>query len=308
MVALNDGSVVCTGVSTDTTSTGDSQTDLFIVKVSSDGSIIWQNKIGGQGNQAGSDILLCADGGFLIVGYTDVYRAQVGSFGENIAGKKDIFIVKTNSMGVLQWSTAYGFGGDDIGVKIKEDKSGGYIILGTTDTSDPGQGKNNMILIKINSLGGVIASKILGGAEDEYAADIEVLIDGYLVAGTIVNGVDQQQILAIRLTTNIFGTPVFSSKLAKESDGTTSSRVNAVTSPDGKQFILAGQAGPDQSADMLVMVLDEYGQESGTALITGGTGLQTANDVITDSDGNIIAVGKSSNKNNSMISFLKFRF
>jgi hypothetical protein len=59
---------------------------------------------------------------------------------------------------------------------------------------------------------------------------------------------------------------------------------------------------------MLVMVLDEYGQESGTALITGGTGLQTANDVITDSDGNIIAVGKSSNKNNSMISFLKFRF
>jgi hypothetical protein len=186
MVALNDGSVVCTGVSTDTTSTGDSQTDLFIVKVSSDGSIIWQNKIGGQGNQAGSDILLCADGGFLIVGYTDVYRAQVGSFGENIAGKKDIFIVKTNSMGVLQWSTAYGFGGDDIGVKIKEDKNGGYIILGTTDTSDPGQGKNNMILIKINSLGGVIASKILGGAEDEYAADIEVLIDGYLVAGTIV--------------------------------------------------------------------------------------------------------------------------
>ena len=79
----------------------------------------------------------------------------MGNFSENIEGKKDIFIIKINSLGVLQWSVSYGFGGDDEGVKIKEDKNGNYIILGTTDTSDPGQEKNNLILIKINSLGGV---------------------------------------------------------------------------------------------------------------------------------------------------------
>jgi hypothetical protein len=308
LVPLSDGSAVCTGLATDTTLTGDSQTDIFIVKVSSDGDLVWQKTISGLGNQYGADILATSDGGFFIVGYTDVYRAQVGNFSENIEGKKDIFIIKINSLGVLQWSVSYGFGGDDEGVKIKEDKNGNYIILGTTDTSDPGQEKSNMILIKINSLGGVVSSKILGGTDDEYAADIEVLTDGYFVAGTIGKDNENQQILAMKLPANIFGTPLFSLKYIKENEGTASSRVNAVTTPDGHKFILAGQTGPGTSADILVMELDENGIETGNIKISGGTGLQTANDVITDSDGNIITVGKSSNKNNSMISFLKFKF
>jgi hypothetical protein len=308
LIVLSDGSMVCTGLSSDTTITGETRTDIFLVKVSAEGSIVWQNKIGGSGNQAGSDLVQSTDGGFYIIGSTDVYRAQVGNFSENIAGKKDIYIVKTNGLGVFQWSVAYGFGGDDRGVKIKEDKNGNYIILGTTDTSDPGQDKSNMILIKINALGGLVSSKILGTADDEYAADIEVLNDGYFIAGTIGKEGEDQQILAMKLPANIFGTPLFSSKFAKESNGVLSSKVNAVTSPDGKKFILAGQAGPGSSADMLVMRLDESGNELGTPMITGGTGLQTANDVITDSEDNVIIVGKNSNKNNSMISFLKFRF
>jgi hypothetical protein len=310
IIALEDGSSVCAGFTTDTTITGEIHTDIFIAKVSINGNLIWENKIGGNGNQKGSDILQCSDGGFLIVGYTDIYRAQVGSFTENIAGKKDIFIIKTDASGVLQWSAAYGFGGDDYGVKIKEDKNGNYIILGTTGTSDPGQDKNNMILIKINSLGGVLSSKIVGSTDDEYAADIVVLNDGYLVAGTIGNDTDNQQILAIRLTNNIFGAPMFTTKYqAKSETGEIlSSKANAVTSPDGNRFILAGQAIVNSSADMLVIGLDENGIESGTPVIKGGTGIQSAFDVITDSEDNIIAVGKSSNKNNSMISFWKFRF
>ena len=70
----------------------------------------------------------------------------------------------------------------------------------------------------------------------------------------------------------------FSLKYAKESEGTASSKVNAVTSPDGHKFILAGQAGPGTSADILVMEIDENGIETGNAKISGGTGLQTAND------------------------------
>ena len=307
LIVLDDGSFICTGMTSDTTLTGSSNADILIAKISADGELLWEKKIGGGGNQKGSDIVQSSDGGFVIVGYTDSYRAQVGNFSENAAGRKDIFIAKTNSDGVTQWTASYGFGGDDFGVKVKKESSGNYIILGTTDNSEPGQAKNNMILIKINSLGSVISSKIIGDLEDENAADIEVVSDGYYIAGTVVTGVDDQEIEITRLSSNIFGTPIFTSRFKKDSEGTTSSKVNAITVTDGTCYI-AGQAGPDLTANMLIMKIDENGVESGTAEIVGGAGLQTVYDLIVDSESNIIAIGKSSNKNNSMISFLKFRF
>ena len=43
-------------------------------------------------------------------------------------------------------------------------------------------------------------------------------------------------------------------------------------------------------------------------MIGSGTGIQVAYDVIWDDDDKIIAVGKNSYENNSMISLLKFNF
>jgi hypothetical protein len=41
---------------------------------------------------------------------------------------------------------------------------------------------------------------------------------------------------------------------------------------------------------------------------SGGTGTQSANDVISDTAENITVIGSNSYENNSMISLLKFRF
>jgi hypothetical protein len=74
-------------------------------------------------------------------------------------------------------------------------------------------------------------------------------------------------------------------------------------------FLLAGQYGTGLLARILIFSIDEYGNMvEGRKKITGGTGSQAANDVISDSEGNIIVVGKNSYENNSLITFLKFRF
>jgi hypothetical protein len=72
---------------------------------------------------------------------------------------------------------------------------------------------------------------------------------------------------------------------------------------------MAGQHGTGTSARMLFFVTNATGSyEEGTKKIYGGTGSQVANDVISDSENNVISVGKNSYENNTMISLIKFRF
>ena len=74
-------------------------------------------------------------------------------------------------------------------------------------------------------------------------------------------------------------------------------------------FLLAGQHGTGLSARMLIFAIDGDGNLVGDWIKKfGGTGTQSVNDVISDSEGNVIAIGRNSYENNSMITFLKFRF
>ena len=74
-------------------------------------------------------------------------------------------------------------------------------------------------------------------------------------------------------------------------------------------FLLAGQFGTGLSARMLIFSIDASGTPvENRKKITGGTGIQSANDVVSDRADNIIVSGSNSYENNSMICFLKFRF
>ena len=60
---------------------------------------------------------------------------------------------------------------------------------------------------------------------------------------------------------------------------------------------------------MLIFAMDAGGyMMEGQIKIIGGTGTQSANDVISDTEENITVIGSNSYENNSMISLLKFRF
>jgi hypothetical protein len=60
---------------------------------------------------------------------------------------------------------------------------------------------------------------------------------------------------------------------------------------------------------MLFFSIDADGNLiNGKEKTIGGTGAQIPYDILSDSDDNIIAVGKNSIEKNSMITLLKFRF
>ncbi|MBK9390348.1 MAG: hypothetical protein IPN68_09210 [Bacteroidetes bacterium] len=217
-----------------------------------------------------------------------------------------------NSLNEIEsWSA--GYTGNDEAVAIKPDNGGGYIVVATTDRSDKGpsvQSKNNILLVKINALGNFTQQRIIGGTAEENAADIEILSDGYLVVATAGTEASGQNGYVWRLSQNIFAAPVYDHSILVESGSNQISfRINAVSRYKTSAFVMAGQTGTGSSARMLVFLTDDEGNLlGGKSVISGGTGSQSVNDIISDDDGNIYAVGKDSYENNSMISLLKFRF
>jgi hypothetical protein len=251
-----------------------------------------------------------------MLGTTDVLREPATEYTGNAAGKKDILLIRLNNdLEYIFTPRAEGFIGNDEGVAIKSDINGGYIVVGTTDRSDQpsGQAGTNIFLLRINSDGSTTQPRIIGGTDDESAADIEVLSNGYLVAGTIGNEVAGQKGYAWSIPADIYNESVSGHDILIDpvSSGTTPTpfSIKSICRYKSSLFLMAGQYSTGLSARMLIFsTYDDGNMVEGKKKITGGTGTQAANDVISDDEGNIIAVGENSYENNSMISLYKFRF
>ena len=304
--------MICVGTSTDSISPTRMETDIFVVKISSSGEILWQKTYGGTGSQAGIDgnqtgiDILQTSGGFIILGSTDEERAQQGADLGNTGGKTDIYFLKISDSGDKLFFRPYGYPNNDIGVALKNDILGNYVVYGSTEQSDPGMGKSNLIIFKIDNYLNVYDENIIGDPSDEYAADIEVKENGYLISGTIGRETDEQEAFVrfVNYDLQLSIDPVIPFKIQESSTS-----VKAMFPYGTDQYVLVGSSGSGSAGDILVFVTDTSGKPvEGKYKICGSTGLQVAYDVASADDGYIIAVGKNSYDYNSLITMLKFRF
>ena len=81
-----------------------------------------------------------SDGGFLIV-------AETESYGH---GQKDIWLIKTNDFGIMQWNNTFGNDKSDLAGITQQTLDDGYIIIGTTFIHPFG---NDFWLIKTDNFG-----------------------------------------------------------------------------------------------------------------------------------------------------------
>ncbi len=123
------------------TPTGTGNYDMYIVKLSSSGSIQWTRTLGGTGDDNANSIIQTTDAGFVVAGYTN-------SFG---AGNYDMYIVKLNSGGTLQWSRTVGGTGDDQTQSIIKTTDGGFAVAGYTTSF--GAGANDFYIVKFDAGG-----------------------------------------------------------------------------------------------------------------------------------------------------------
>jgi uncharacterized delta-60 repeat protein len=121
--------------------TGTGNYDMYIIKLSSSGTLQWTRTLGGTGDDKAQSIIQTTDAGFVVAGYTN-------SFG---AGNYDMYIAKLNSSGTLQWSRTVGGTGDDQAQSIMKTDDGGFIVAGYTDSF--GAGAKDFYIVKFDANG-----------------------------------------------------------------------------------------------------------------------------------------------------------
>ncbi len=186
----SDGGYIVAGYSAsmDGDVTGNHGGDFWIVKLNSGGSIQWQKSLGGSTFDGASSIQQTNDGGYIVAGWSRSNDGDVtGHHGST--DSTDLWIVKLNSGGSIEWQKCFGGSAHDGASSIQQTSDGGYIIAASADSKDGDvtghHGYDDYWIVKLNSGGAIEWQKSLGGSSGDYARSIQQTSDGsYIVAGS----------------------------------------------------------------------------------------------------------------------------
>jgi len=233
---------------------------------------------GGTNSDEYNRVQQTSDGGYIVTGRTS-------SFG---AGSSDIFLIKTDAYGNLQWAKTYGGASWEYASSAQQTSDGGYIVAGYTNSF--GAGNSDFFLIKVNSSGNIIWVKTYGGINDDYASSVQQTLDGgYIVAGSTTSfGAGDRDFLLIKTDAN--GNIIW----AKTYGGTDWDRGSSVQQTSDGGYILAGLTWSfgASGGDIFLVKTDANGNVQ-WAKTYGGSGWDQPYSVQQTSDGGYILTGET---------------
>ncbi len=161
--------------------------DEWVVKLNDTGGIQWQKTYGGTGNDVAYDIIQTADSSYVLAGYTASYDGDV-TYNHGYA---DMWVLKINDTGRLQWQKTYGGSSIEFAYSIRQAPDGGYIVGGSTSSSNGdvtnyrgGIYYGDFWAVKIDDTGKLQWQKTYGGIKDENIQSVLTAQGGgYMLAG-----------------------------------------------------------------------------------------------------------------------------
>jgi len=143
----------------------------YLLRTDAVGVLLWENTYGG-GSAGGecNDVRQTADGGF------------VGTGCATPSGDCDLYVVRTDGAGTLQWESHVGGGSDDLGNSILELPTGGFIVAGQTGST--GAGGWDVYVVRLDGAGNELWTQTFGGESDDRGFEALPTADGRVaVAG-----------------------------------------------------------------------------------------------------------------------------
>lgn len=276
-----DGGFIISGV---TKSYGYGEEDIWIIKTNASGLIDWNVNFGEGQNDRGAQILQTDEGGYIIIG--EKYNIDF----EN----SDLWLLKINSQGELSWEKTLGSTGDDRGYDIKNNRSGGYLLLGSTNSF--GNGGSDIWLINTDSEGNEIWSKTYGSSNNEYGRSIIDSDDGgYLIFATSESfGNDNTGLHNIKIDSTGL------EEWNKSFGGFYGKNGNVVRkSPNGGYILISSRYNfNDNSYNMWLIKMDSNGSTEWTKTF-GDSNNDYGFGIAITSDNGFILTGSTSNYGNS---------
>lgn len=163
----NDGGYIVAG----SASNASDNDDVWVSKLDASGTILWQRTYGGNGADEAYDVHQTSDGGYIVAGKTESFRAGPDA--------TDFWVLKLTSAGRIDWHRAYGGDTIDVANAVQQTPDGGYIVAGRT-LSFSAQGATDVWVIKLNSRGAIQWEKTYGGSsiDGHYGVSIQTTFDG----------------------------------------------------------------------------------------------------------------------------------
>jgi hypothetical protein len=162
-------------------------TDLWLVKLDSHGLIQWQRMIGGTKDEFGTGVRQTADGGYVVLGYSDSFKS--GNVTVETHGGWDVWVLKCDPLGEIQWQSMLGGSANDKGNEIEATDDGGFVLVGTSRSSASGNvkgvnhGREDPWAVKLSSGGTIQWESLLGGSDQEFGDSVRQCGEGYLFLG-----------------------------------------------------------------------------------------------------------------------------
>lgn len=153
--------------------------DVQSIDIRSEGMIIdditmiaaWSRITGGTGYEKAFAVRQTSDCGYVACGYTN--SSGNGGF--------DFYVVKYDSLGIVEWEKTFGGGNYDVAYSIEETADGGFILAGGKELSGR---LSDVCVIRLNAGGTLLWEKTFGGTEWDVAHSVRQTSDGgYIVAG-----------------------------------------------------------------------------------------------------------------------------
>lgn len=275
----SDGGFIVAG---ETYSLGAVNSDEWVLKIDANGNIQWQKVYGGIGYDIARSIQQTADGGYIVAGETSSFGADT-----------EVWILKLDGSGSIQWQNRYGGAGVDVAYSIQQTSDGGYIAVG--ETTSFGAGGADAFVFKLKSDGSIDWQKSYGGTNDDRARSIQqTLDDGFIVAGeTDSFGGGDLDIWVLKLDGQ--GAVVWQKSYGGNDDDV----ANSVQQTSDGGYIVAGGTTPTGSTvnDVFLLRLDASGGVVWQKTY-GGVNDDVAYSSQQTSDGGYIVAGRSSSFGN----------
>ena len=230
---------------------------LIHLTTSAQAPIEWVKRYGGSGEDEAWSVKQTSDGGYIIAGDSSSSDGDVGGN----QGNRDIWLVKLNKTGALEWQKTFGGSSSDGISVVTQTKDGGY-ILGAFTYSDDGdvnvnKGQLDYWILKVDRRGQLEWQKTYGGSGLEKCSSIiEASDGGYIIVGigdnsdgdiSSNNGNRDIWLLKIDLVGNIVWDKSYGGRCYD-------SAANILKTEDGG-YILLGE----YAFDCWIIKLDKYG-------------------------------------------------
>ena len=311
IIATNDGGFALFGYSkssdVDVSQNAGAQ-DFWLVKITTDGIISWEKNFGFIGADTGIALLQTSDNGYFITGVLDV-TASNGEGNSKTTQKHaggDVWAIKTDSSGNLEWSRYFGGSFTDTPFGVLETTDNSFIIAASSDSEDfnisNNKGTYDFWILKISSDGNLIWEKSFGGSEIDEPRGITSTNDGNFVIVGDTRSTDKD------VSTNNGGADLWLLKISTDGNliwektfgGTSFDVARSISKTQDNGFLISGYSRSTDNnftnqgqSDAWILKLDNSGNQLWQKFV-GGSENDFLFDAIELSNQSIIAVGESS--------------